>query len=345
MVVIQNSLNKKILAIISDPTDADSDGDGILDKYDLYVNSPTNFCSESCKVENTRCNECNKRVWEVRRDLRSIISPNIPTTIHADKRFDIVKTGLAMTITIDRLTAVYAHPFNRATLQALNLGDRVRVIQIVVKTGNHEPEYFLKIQTDDGNRRYIQYNENAAYAFRIKPLIEEIPEWSWVFRENTVVGNRMAMNWRTYAGHARNAIDIVNEPFKTSEYPVFSPISGKIADFDHFDGNTLEGYEWNDVLKALVPVSTNRNKNLGNFIKIESLCERYIITLAHLEFRPLVNKDDQVTPHTMIGIVGNTGLSDGYHLHIEVWDKYKTPNSSGYIDPKTMFPNVSFMEV
>jgi murein DD-endopeptidase MepM/ murein hydrolase activator NlpD len=339
MNVIQSSLDKKILATISDPTDADSDGDGILDKYDLYINSPTNFCSESCKAENTRCDECNKRVWEVRTYLRSVMSPNIPTTIHADKRFDIVKTGLAMTITIDRLTAVYAHPFNRATLQILNQEDRVRVIQIVVKTGNHEPEYFLKIQTDDGNRRYIQYNENADYAFRIKPLIEEIPDWSWVFRRNTVVGDRFAneitQGYPNYIikgviGDKHDGFDITAgdnaqniAKMRIQEYPVFSPVTGVVINVGYYDGNypNKEAY-----------IKGGSVNGYGNYVDIRS--GNYIIRLAHLEFAPLVKQDDHVTPHTLLGIAGNTGWSSNYHLHIEV------RRFGGLINPNEKFPEL-----
>jgi murein DD-endopeptidase MepM/ murein hydrolase activator NlpD len=46
----------------------------------------------------------------------------------------------------------------------------------------------------------------------------------------------------------------------------------------------------------------------------------------NLEFRPLVNDGDRVTLHTMLGIVGNTGWSHDYHLHMEVW-KFETRRS------------------
>jgi murein DD-endopeptidase MepM/ murein hydrolase activator NlpD len=43
----------------------------------------------------------------------------------------------------------------------------------------------------------------------------------------------------------------------------------------------------------------------------------------------------------MIGIVGNNGLSDGYHLHIEIYNMNK-PAGERRLDPKTKFLNVSF---
>ena len=70
-----------------------------------------------------------------------------------------------------------------------------------------------------------------------------------------------------------------------------------------------------------------------------------ILTIkAHLEFAPLVSVGDKVTPHTMLGIAGNTGYSDGYHLHISVKKFNKEKGLYEVIDPRHMFPNITFID-
>jgi murein DD-endopeptidase MepM/ murein hydrolase activator NlpD len=128
-----------------------------------------------------------------------------------------------------------------------------------------------------------------------------------MFRDKTIVGNRLATKGNNYDDHPGNGIDIIGSPgvdFKKDVYPVFSSVSGKVMKSHHYCGNTYLG------------MSDKCDKNdgvnhYGNHVKIESDCKRYIITLAHLEFEPLVKEGDKVTPYTMLGIVGNTGDSRG----------------------------------
>jgi len=221
---------------------------------------------------------------------------------------------------------------------------------LVMTTSSTGPHYWLKVRViETGVYTYIRYRPGIPN-FDINKYLDTRPEWSWVFRRDTVVGDRMAT--RLEQGYPRyifdgedggphNGIDITadsdsmgNRRMRIIDYPIFSPISGKIIGIDHFDSNTYRGFKWDETAKKWVIHSTNPSKDLGNFVRIESNCGRYIVTLAHLEFKPLVNLNDIVTPHTLIGIAGNTGLSDGYHLHIEIKE------DSSFINPKTKFPNI-----
>jgi hypothetical protein len=71
------------------PADPDTDNDGIPDKYDVFHNS-TRRCANCINRQNS-CNTClsHSRVWIVSHNPRYMLRPNIPTTEHADKRFEI----------------------------------------------------------------------------------------------------------------------------------------------------------------------------------------------------------------------------------------------------------------
>ena len=70
----------------------------------------------------------------------------------------------------------------------------------------------------------------------------------------------------------------------------------------------------------------------GNYVRIDTSDGKYSIFLCHLKTRYAV-KGQSVRKGDRIGVMGNTGDSDGAHTHFEV--RYK--GSSTHINPCTVF--------
>lgn len=77
-------------------------------------------------------------------------------------------------------------------------------------------------------------------------------------------------------------------------------------------------------------IETGSNEGHGKFIKIQ-LINGQILTYAHLSNID-VKKDDDVEPGIKIGLTGNTGVSTGPHLHIELADA-----EGNYLNPMPLF--------
>jgi hypothetical protein len=314
---------RRILPILSNPADADTSGNGIIDSDDIW------------RYHTTRSgNRSDTRVWSVVRNdndkLRASLPAIDPSVEEQDsedilrRRFDIVATGLNEKITIP-LGGTSIHPYPNAprTLGGLNGGDTAHVVQIVFRASKDAPQYWLKVRMSSGVHGFINQNDRI---FKIDDYLYKDDAWVWVFRDDTVVGDRLATTISQVYHDGHKAIDVTagdsliktNEvltwvsKMRLQEYPIFSPINGKIVDvFENSDGN-------------------------GYGVAIEAIIDEitYRISLIHFEFAPLVNLHDRVTPHTMLGIAGNTGRSDNYHLHMVI-RKNENP-----IDPVTKFPEI-----
>lgn len=76
----------------------------------------------------------------------------------------------------------------------------------------------------------------------------------------------------------------------------------------------------------------------------------YTTRYLHMNSQPSVSVESAINESTLIGYVGNSGTSSGYHLHIDVntvngyygGSASNNVNSSTTIDPKTLFPQISF---
>lgn len=76
----------------------------------------------------------------------------------------------------------------------------------------------------------------------------------------------------------------------------------------------------------------------------------YTVRYLHMQSRSKLNKDDVVTYETFIGYVGSTGDSSGPHLHLDVntvdgisgGSGSTNVNNNTTIDPKKLFPQISF---
>ena len=54
----------------------------------------------------------------------------------------------------------------------------------------------------------------------------------------------------------------------------------------------------------------------------------------HMSRRPTVERGDDVTTSTRIGVIGATGCTTGPHVHLEVWKGYPWRAGSVRVDPK-----------
>lgn len=96
------------------------------------------------------------------------------------------------------------------------------------------------------------------------------------------------------------------------------------------DGTVARVQIWNG--------STENDQSWGNMVIInhgQTDGTVYYTLYAHMNSAPIVNVGDSVKKGQVIGYVGTTGESSGYHLHIEVWKggystAYRT-NPANYI--------------
>lgn len=94
----------------------------------------------------------------------------------------------------------------------------------------------------------------------------------------------------------------------------------------HSDGEVVEVRTTiNSVLKG--------TKSYGNYVKIKHNNGMYTL-YAHMKYGSIkVKKGDKVIQGQVIGYMGNTGDTNGSHLHFEVRDKYDIRiNPTQYID-------------
>lgn len=49
--------------------------------------------------------------------------------------------------------------------------------------------------------------------------------------------------------------------------------------------------------------------------------DNYYAVYAHLAAAPTVKQGDRVSRGQVVGIMGNTGMADGVHLHLEAWTR------------------------
>ncbi|MCL2018830.1 MAG: peptidoglycan DD-metalloendopeptidase family protein, partial [Oscillospiraceae bacterium] len=328
--VVEVALNKKVLPIDSDPGDPDTDGDGILDYDDIWGHITTR-------------NSTDPRVWSITQDKSYIFRPNLPTiNNNPSKWYNIVKTGDFGHLDINPGTTVVMYPYLESSnlMKAISSKDEPKIVQIVLKTGSYEPEYWLKVKLESGIYGFVQHADTY---INISEYLYAPDKLVYPFRDDTVVGNRMATAGYNYTGHAKSAIDInagkdlmVDEDgnqilvsrMRLKEYPIYSPITGTVITSVNYDGNFPSEEEYNAREDKTI-------SGYGNYVKIEN--KDYIMTLAHFEFVSFVSVGDKVTPHTMLGIAGNTGWSEEYHLHLEIYNK----RTREYEYPKYHFKEIN----
>lgn len=123
-------------------------------------------------------------------------------------------------------------------------------------------------------------------------------------------------------GTPHRGVDL--DPHGSEEFPIYSIIDGTVID---------KGY----------------TSTAGNYVIIKGNDTQGTSTrMLHFRDPVLVNIGDRVSKYQLIGYEGNTGQSQGTHLHLEMKYLYGTTtwvttnNRSDYIDPCSWlgFPNV-----
>nr|WP_317357021.1 M23 family metallopeptidase [uncultured Tyzzerella sp.] len=91
-------------------------------------------------------------------------------------------------------------------------------------------------------------------------------------------------------------------------------------------------------VKSGIVTDVGSSNTYGIYIKYKTY-DNYEIMYAHLN-EALVEKDDKININEKIGLVGNTGLSTGFHLH------YTILKNGEYVDPINFvaLPKASYLK-
>ena len=111
-------------------------------------------------------------------------------------------------------------------------------------------------------------------------------------------------------------------PVKTDEYWISSGFGWRKSPFtglrEFHRGLDISGKRGTPIIAPAdgTVISAGRDRNFGKFIKIKHN-KKFTTLYGHLlQFK--VKKGQKVTRGDIIGLMGNTGMSTGYHLHYTV---------------------------
>ncbi|MCL2087416.1 MAG: M23 family metallopeptidase [Oscillospiraceae bacterium] len=194
-----------------------------------------------------------------------------------------------------------------------------------------EPYEIYRILFCDG-RHWVQTKISGKSAYipfehADKEAIEKAlgGEWIYMFRGERFseyvtygVDGTNKVN-QTYPGH--NGLDITGLgqeskiDFRNTEYPVFSPVFGEIVEiYKNTDGR---GY--------------------GATIKAQIAGDNYLIRFLHFRKEPSFIVGQKVTSMDMLGVVGDSGSPNNYHLHIDIHKNGKLTNPEFYFQDVVEF--------
>jgi murein DD-endopeptidase MepM/ murein hydrolase activator NlpD len=341
----------QVLPLVSDPNMADSDDDGIADPDDIYGYLSTEFETgvNSYVTTDKNGNKVYRPVYE--RDIEphnkyKFIANLTTVNNNFSKRFDVVKTGLNQNAAISSTSgiSVYSYPTSSAIIKTLNFSNNIVVVGVFQKSKLNFNEYWLKIRMSDGIYGYVRdgsiyttfnniYIKNSDY--------NNVNNWVYPLHKETVVGSRFseyvrhgiylssAVGKAAGYGGTHHGYDIVSSPnltFASTDTPVYSPVNGTVIVATR--SSTSHGNNEDDYTVS---------RDFGNSVLIET-ANGYTIRLAHFRSLPLVKTGDKVTPYAMVATaIGDTGMSAGYHVHIEVKKNGDLKNPLYYFQNQVTF--------
>lgn len=150
--------------------------------------------------------------------------------------------------------------------------------------------------------------------------------WSYFFHgDDAEEFKRISQRFSNSVAGDHTGIDI---PADTGT-PIYSPCAGKVL-YSNYEGTM--GYY---VIIETTPTDESE--------------EPLIIRLMHMQSQPLVSVGANVTANTKLGYVGNTGNSQGEHLHVDINDGSHINGSqiqqdlSSAINPESFYPQILFI--
>lgn len=153
-------------------------------------------------------------------------------------------------------------------------------------------------------------------------------EWSWVFEDG--IGTYISSGYRSSSRPDHFGIDLVTDPVVNSDgiygEDILAPTSGKVVKI--YENHSSGGH-------TLVLETDNYTVD-GNPIRVGFL--HMILGSSPLE------EDQIITAGTVIGKVGNTGVSYGAHLHLSTFGSSSAnwASDTTAINPQRFFKYVSF---
>ncbi|MCI8346924.1 MAG: M23 family metallopeptidase [Bacilli bacterium] len=169
-------------------------------------------------------------------------------------------------------------------------------IGIMIQFHKSATDPFKHYDTKDGKMNFnLNLKEIDTY-YENNSSIEYISYVDTSWRWPTDCHYNITNHYQTY----HPAVDIVT----TSDLHVYSAYSGEVI---------TDSYKYDN----------------GNYLVIKQ-DNNYYVLYAHLS-QKLVHTGEKVEKGQVIGIMGNTGMATGIHLHFSVWEGY--PHNSKSINP------------
>lgn len=275
------------------------------------------------------------------------------STGNPDQRWKIIQDGADYRI-VSMLNQTFALNIYRSTqncdITAYQNNEEDTAVLFEEVTGYSENEMYFRIRlknhvdkyltaTGGSNSANVNWQAGSSSAYQVWKLVEDDTFNHSGEYDYPTESRRLS---RGFTGaNAHKGIDVI----ASAGTPVYAFADGVVAWTQNFSGNIYpEGDE-------------NSMESMGNFIAInhfnpapEIASGTYVQTVyMHLNGPALFNKGDPVSKGDHIGDVGNTGYSDGAHLHFNIGvgnlasmapghKGYTSMGSIGVVDPLLYLP-------
>lgn len=176
-----------------------------------------------------------------------------------------------------------------------------RVLSVASPTGSNKSNVMLSSWTGSNSQKWV-----------IKEIEPDQDEeliglnWSYFFRGDYSVPNRRisqrVMMTALDPDDRHAGIDLPAD----AQTPIYSPCAGKVVE---------RGVVGDDIAESMGNYVIIRTTNA---ITVGGVERKLTIRLMHMYAPPEVSLGDTVTKNTLLGSVGDTGNSDGNHLHVDI---------------------------
>ena len=191
-----------------------------------------------------------------------------------------------------------------------------------------------------GNGTFLADNGVPMFNYG-KPKYTDVQIHDWITESNHTSGHSPLHDFFTQTNDDQTAISHDGNWYNQESNPDNIGVGSSGRNHGGVDINWQSGSEGKKVLATtggvVTMVSTNPDSSQGYAVKWRDSGDMYHWYM-HLRDTPLVKEGDKIEGGDLLGYVGNTGASDGAHLHYTI-TKNKGGYSSdpGHINPLTYF--------